>query len=84
MSAIGPIGWEDTRRLRDEFVRLLTTDSETNDMRRREFNQALFMADGEQVWTKVTLSMVLEKYDKAVRALSRNGKLAPGMTVTER
>ena len=71
MSAIGPVGWEDTQRLRDEFVRLLTTDSETHDARRREFNQALFMADGEQVWTKISLSMVLEKYDKAVRSLSR-------------
>lgn len=72
MSAIGPAGWEDRQKLRDEFVRLLTADSETRDARRREFNQAIFMADGEQVWTKISLSMVLEKYDKAVRSLSRH------------
>jgi hypothetical protein len=69
MSAIGPVGWEDTQKLRDEFVRLLTEDSETHDARRREFNQALFMPDGKPVWTETTLSMVLEKYDKAVRSL---------------
>lgn len=59
--------------LRDEFVRLLTVDSETHDRRRKDYNQALFMTSddpyysGKQCWTSIDLDMVLEKFDKAVR-----------------
>lgn len=62
----------DLTELRAEFERLLTTDSESRDARRRDFNQALFMVpSGEAVWSKTTLSMVLEKFDKAVKNLGR-------------
>ena len=69
MSTTGPIGWEDTGRLRTEFVRLLTEDSETHDARRKDFNQAVFMTDGAPVWTKTTLDMIMGRFDKAVRNL---------------
>lgn len=57
--------------LRDEFVRLMTTDSSEQDRRKRDFNQALFdMATGESLWAPcVDMEMVLEKFDKAVRNL---------------
>lgn len=74
MSAIGPIGWEDTDRLRGEFMRLLTEDSGTRDARRKDFNQAVFMADGGPVWTETTLNMIMGKFDKAVRNLRQSAK----------
>lgn len=60
---------EFVRKLRAEFVRLLTVDSETTDARRREYNQAIFMPaedmGGIAIWTRTDLSMVMEKFDKA-------------------
>jgi hypothetical protein len=53
--------------LREEFVRLLTTDSPHQDKRRRDFNQAVFMADGRAVWTETDLDMIMSKFDKAAR-----------------
>lgn len=53
-----------------EFVRLLTTDSPHHDRRRRDFNQAVFMADGKPVWTETTLDMITGKFEKAVRNIS--------------
>jgi hypothetical protein len=62
----------DPEALRAEFFRLLTQDSETQDARRREFNQAIFDADrGYAVWNGTDLAMVLEKFDKAVRNVGR-------------
>lgn len=64
----------DYSALRAEFIRLLTEDSETNDARRREFNQAIFWSEsdgGRCIWTSVDLDMVLEKFDKAVKGLTR-------------
>lgn len=59
--------------LRDEFLRFMTEDSETRDMRRKDYNQAIFNAeDGVAVWTRTNLNMVLDKFDKAVRSI-RNG-----------
>ena len=56
--------------LRDEFVRLLTEDSETHDRRRREFNQAIFDAErGFACFNGTDLGMVMEKFDRAVRNL---------------
>ena len=60
--------------LRAEFVRLLTTDSATQDARRREFNQAIFMSDGEAVWSATTLDMVMSKFDKAAREVERDSR----------
>lgn len=54
--------------LRSEFLRVLTTDSETKDRRRREFNQAIFDAkQGYACWTNTDLDMVMDAFDKAVR-----------------
>lgn len=56
--------------LREEFLRLLTVDSETSDRRRKEFNQAIF--DGERgfaCFNGTDLSMVMDKFDRAVRNL---------------
>ena len=61
----------DAERLRAEFVRLLTVDSEHHDRRRKDFNQAIFNAEqGFAVWTETDLDMVLDKFDAAVEALS--------------
>jgi hypothetical protein len=59
--------------LRAEFERRLTVDSLTRDARRKDFNQAIFApADlgGWPVFTKTTLDMVLDKFDKALLAVS--------------
>ena len=62
----------DYARLREEFVRLLTVDSETKDRRRREFNQAVFNAEqGWAIWSSTDLDMVMQKFDRAVRLLER-------------
>lgn len=62
-------------KLRAEFLRLLTTDSETTDRRRRDFNQAIFNAEeGWAVWDRTDLDMVMEKFDKAVRSIGEAGK----------
>lgn len=59
--------------LRAEFVRLLTEDGPTSDRRRRDYNQAVFMADGQPVWSSTSLDMVLDKFDAAARRLRRSG-----------
>lgn len=62
----------DIERLRAEFLRLLTTDSETKDRRRKDFNQAIFNAEGGwAIWCSTDLDMVMEKFDKAARAALR-------------
>ena len=68
------------RALRSEFLRLLTTDSETKDRRRREFNQAIFNAKGGwAVWSSTDLDMVMSKFDKATRNLLGPRESAGGM-----
>lgn len=65
--------------LRDEFIRLLTVDSEHHDRRRKDFNQALFMSPddplfpGNQAWTHIDFWMVMEKFDKAVKNVAARG-----------
>lgn len=57
-------------RLREEFLRLLTQDSETKDRRRKEYNQAIFALQsdgGYAVFTQTDLEMVLQKFDRAER-----------------
>jgi len=59
--------------LRAEFLRLLTEDGPTNDRRRRDYNQAIFAPDeqgGYAVFTRTTLDMVMDKFDRAVRSTS--------------
>jgi hypothetical protein len=60
-----------TNELRREFVRLLTTDSHTQDRRRREFNQAIFAPEGWAVFNGTDLDMVMEKFDKAIKSTVR-------------
>jgi hypothetical protein len=63
-------------QLREAFLKRLTVDSETKDMRRREFNQALFDAEGGwAVFVGTTLRMVMRAYDDAVRDVQRADKL---------
>ena len=60
--------------LRQEFLRLLTEDSETSDRRRREFNQAVFAPEeegGRAIWTGTDLEMVMSKFDRAVKNLKK-------------
>lgn len=59
-------------RFREEFLRLLTTDSETKDRRRAAFNQAIFDAErGYAVFSGTDLGMVMDKFDKAIKNLER-------------
>jgi hypothetical protein len=59
---------EDLQRVRDEFLRLLTVSSETQDGRRKEYNQAIFDAEeGWAVFNGTDLDMVMSKFDKAVK-----------------
>lgn len=53
--------------LRDEFLRLLTQDSDTKDRRRKDYNQAIFAPEGYACWSRTDLNMVMEKFDRAVR-----------------
>ena len=63
----------DTKLLRDLFIKYLTVDSETQDARRKEFNQAIFIdpavkySGGKQCFNGTDLDMVMEKFDKAVK-----------------
>jgi len=57
----------DLNGLRAEFLQLLTEDGPTTDRRRREYNQAVFMPDGQPVWSETTLDMVMDKFDRAVK-----------------
>ena len=65
----------DAQRLRELFIKYLTQDSQTQDARRKEFNQAIFINPsskffgGHQVFDGTDLDMVLEKFDKAVREM---------------
>lgn len=53
-------------RLRAEFLRLLTEDSETTDRRSRGYNLAIFdKAEGWAIWDSIDLDMVMEKFDRA-------------------
>jgi len=64
-------------KLRQLFLKYLTEDSETKDARRREFNQAIFidpndkMFGGRQVFNGTDLNMIMERFDRAVKELSR-------------
>ena len=57
--------------LRAEFLRLLTTDSDTKDRRRKDHNQAIFNPKGWAIWSSTDLDMVMEKFDKAVRNMEK-------------
>lgn len=56
--------------LRDLFIKRMTIDSECQDRRRRDYNQAIFADYGrgeyEQVFNGTTMEMVLQCFDDAV------------------
>ena len=59
--------------MRKLFLRRLTVDSEHRDRRRKDYNQAIFLSEdakycpGAACWTEMTLDMVMDKFDAAVR-----------------
>jgi hypothetical protein len=61
------------QQLRELFIKYLTQDSQIQDARRKEFNQAIFIDPsdkyfgGHQVFARTDLDMVLEKFDRAVK-----------------
>ena len=67
--AIAEAAYRETlKRMRQTFLKYLTVDSETNDRRRKDYNQAIF--DGEKgyaVFNGTDLDMVMEKFDKALK-----------------
>jgi hypothetical protein len=68
----------DIDRLRRYFLEYLTIDSETNDARRKDFNQAIFIDPndrhfgGKQVFNDTDLDMVMEKFEKAIRRYQKD------------
>jgi hypothetical protein len=62
---------KNARQLRKFFIKYLTVDSETQDMRRKDFNQAIFDKDeGWACFEATDLSMVLNAFDMAVKELN--------------
>ena len=67
----------DPDELRGAFVSLLIMDGPTTDRRRKDYNQAVFFPldhpsfPGNSIWSSTTLGMVLEKFDRAVKATRR-------------
>ena len=65
------------QKLREIFIRYLTVDSETQDARRKDFNQAIFIDPsdavfgGRQCFSGTDLDMVMAKFDKAVKEYQR-------------
>lgn len=57
--------------LRECFIKRMTVDSETNDRRRKDYNEAIFFDNGEgeyrQVFCNTTMEMVLDCFDHAVK-----------------
>lgn len=61
--------------LREAFVKRLTVDSPHHDARRKDFNQAIFDAEeGFACFSGTDLSMILEKFDLAVKDFTETGK----------
>ncbi len=62
---------KDINGLRELFLKYLTQDSEQQDRRRKESNQAIFNAkEGWAVFNGTDRDMVMEKIDKAVKGIS--------------
>lgn len=61
------------QKLRDCFIKRMTVDSETQDRRRKDYNQAIFCDYGrgehDQVFCGTTMEMVLDCFDNAVKDL---------------
>jgi hypothetical protein len=62
-------------KLKLEFLRLLTEDSSHHDMRRKDFNQAIFNAkEGWAIFNGTDLEMVMEKFNRAIYNLIKEEK----------
>lgn len=68
-------GKKNFAELRDLFIKRMTVDSDHNDRRRKDFNQAIFGWSDErykapentyQIWSEMDMSMVLQCFDDAV------------------
>jgi len=54
--------------LKEFFIQRLTVDSNTEDRRKKEFNQAIFSEEtGSSCFNRMELDMVLEKFDLAFK-----------------
>lgn len=57
--------------LKECFIKRMTVDSETNDRRRKDYNEAIFFDNGmgeyKQVFCDTTMEMVLDCFDNAVK-----------------
>ena len=64
-------GKKNFANLRELFIKRMTIDSEHNDRRRKDYNQAIFCDYGrgehEQVFCGTTMEMVLQCFDDAVK-----------------
>lgn len=65
-------GLKNIAELRELFIKRMTVDSEHNDRRRKDFNQAIFYyekvtGEHEQCFYGTTMEMVLTCFDDAVR-----------------
>lgn len=63
------------QKLRNCFIKRMTVDSETQDRRRKDYNQAIFRDYGRgehnQVFCDTTMEMVLDCFDNAVKDLEK-------------
>ena len=60
------------QQMREAFVRRLTEDSETDDRRRRDYNQAIFNAEyGWAIFSDTDLDMVMDAFDRAMSDVFR-------------
>ncbi len=68
MQAIAEAAYRETLKVvKQLFLGYLTVDSETQDRRRRDFNQAIFGGkEGHAIFNGTDLGMVMEKFDKAL------------------
>lgn len=61
--------------LRELFIKRMTVDSESQDKRCKDYNQAIFglKADGSSypIWNYIDIDMVLQCFDNAVKDLRR-------------
>ena len=64
-------GKKNFANLRELFIKRMTIDSEHNDRRRKDYNQAIFCDYGrgehEAVWNETTMEMGLQCFDDAVK-----------------
>ena len=72
-------------RLRELFIKRMTEDSETQDRRRKDYNQAIFgfQDDGStyQVFADTDVEMVLQCFDDAVKDLEGEELWADTLTL---